>query len=225
MRIVLTLYILLLSALPAVLNAAPVRSLETYDLEARDVYEQIGNESLSFDAFKFAFRGWTRLKDSISLEKQIISLVDFSQPSSSKRFYLIDMDAKKVICQDYVAHGKNTGALMAKNFSNIPHSNQSSLGFYRTAETYHGKHGLSLRLDGLEKGINDKARQRAIVIHSAWYAEESFIKKHGRLGRSFGCPALPAGNYKDIIHLIKDGTLLFIYSPESAYLENSGILN
>lgn len=152
-------------------------------------------------------------------------MLDFSQPSSQKRFYLIDLDAKRVIHQDYVAHGKNTGALMAERFSNIPNSNQSSLGFYRTAETYHGKHGLSLRLDGLEKGINDKARQRAIVIHSAWYSEESFIKKHGRLGRSFGCPALPAGNYEEIIQWIKDGTLLFIYSPESTYLENSNILN
>jgi hypothetical protein len=114
---------------------------------------------------------------------------------------------------------------MAEKFSNTPLSNQSSLGFYKTAETYHGKHGLSLRLDGLEKGINDKARQRAIVIHSAKYAEESFIKTYGRLGRSFGCPALPAGNYTEIIKLIKDGTLLFIYYPQPAYLENSSILN
>jgi len=224
MRIVLALYTLLLSALTAV-YAAPPRGPNAYDVEAREAYEQIANESLSFDAFKFAFRGWIRLKDSISLDEQILSVVDFSQPSTCKRYYLIDMNARKVICQDYIAHGKNTGALNAENFSNIPHSNQSSLGFYRTAETYHGKHGLSLRLDGLEKGINDKARQRAIVIHSAWYAEESFVKKYGRLGRSFGCPALPAGNYKEIIQWIKDGTLLFIYSPESAYMENSGILN
>jgi hypothetical protein len=130
-----------------------------------------------------------------------------------------------VIFQDYVAHGKNTGNLMAEKFSNRPFSNQSSLGFFQTAETYHGKHGLSLRLDGLEKGINDKARQRAIVIHSAKYAEESFIKKYGRLGRSFGCPALPAGNYYEIIELIKGGTLLFIYYPQPGYLENSSVLN
>jgi hypothetical protein len=130
-----------------------------------------------------------------------------------------------VIYQDYIAHGKNTGNLMAEKFSNTPHSNQSSLGFYKTAETYHGKHGLSLKLDGLEIGINDMARQRAIVIHAAKYAEESFIKKYGRLGRSFGCPALPAQNYDEIIELIKGGTLLFIYFPESRYLENSSVLN
>lgn len=224
MRIVFPICILLLSSLTAVF-ADPAISRETNAGKAREVYEQIGNESMSFNAFKFAYLGWNRLKDSISLDGKIISVVDFSQPSTNKRFYLIDMGTKEVMYQDYVAHGKNTGSLMAKKFSNTPHSKQSSLGFYKTAETYHGKHGLSLRLDGLEKGINDKARQRAIVIHSAWYTEESFIRKYRRLGRSFGCPSLPAGNYNEIIKLIKGGTLLFIYSPELGYLKNSSILN
>jgi len=189
------------------------------------IYNQIGNYSLSFEAFDLALRGYGELKDSLHLRENIITVVDFSQPSTQKRFYLININTKEVLFQDYVAHGKNTGNLMAKKFSNTPHSNQSSLGFYKTGETYHGKHGLSLRLDGLEKGINDKARQRAIVIHSAKYAEESFIRKYGRLGRSFGCPALPAQNYDEIIGLIKGGTLLFIYFPESGYLDKSSILN
>ena len=205
--------------------ASRVNKGDAHAVKVRDFYEQIGNETMSFEAFELAFRGWTQLKDSLNLNENIISVVDFSQPSTRKRFYLIDMESREVMYQDYIAHGKNTGTLMAKKFSNIPHSNQSSLGFYRTAETYTGKHGLSLRIDGLEKGINDKARQRAIVIHSAWYAEESFIKKYGRLGRSFGCPALPAEDYPEIIELIKDGTLLFIYSPEAGYLENSNIIN
>jgi hypothetical protein len=193
--------------------------------DARYIYEQIDNQSMSFEAFDLAFRGWNELKDSIDLIDNVISVLDFSQPSNNKRFYLIDLDSRQVIYQDYVAHGRNTGNLMAEYFSNTPHSNQSSLGFYKTAETYHGKHGLSLKLDGLEKGINDKARQRAIVIHSAKYAEASFIKKYGRLGRSFGCPALPAQNYDEIIELIKGGTLLFIYFPEPGYLDNSSVLN
>lgn len=224
MRIVFPVFLLLLLGLPIVF-ANPSNSRDTYAVKYWEVYEEIGNESMSFDAFKFAFMGWNRLKDSISLDEKIISVVDFSQPSANKRFYLIDINKKEVIYQDYVAHGKNTGILMAEKFSNTPHSYQSSLGFYKTAETYHGKHGLSLRLDGLEPGINDKARQRAIVIHSAWYSEESFIKKYGRLGRSFGCPALPTRNYQEIIELIKGGTMLFIYSPESGYLEDSNILN
>jgi hypothetical protein len=193
--------------------------------DARYIYDQIDNQSMSFEAFDLAFKGWNELKDSIDLLNNVISVLDFSQPSNNKRFYLIDLDTRQVIYQDYVAHGRNTGNLMAEKFSNTPHSNQSSLGFYKTAETYHGKHGLSLKLDGLEIGINDKARQRAIVIHSAKYAEASFIKKYGRLGRSFGCPALPAQNYDEIIELIKGGTLLFIYFPEAGYLDNSSVLN
>ena len=224
MRRIFNIYLIAVLTMPTML-ASPANRVEAYTANAWDIYEQIGNETMSFEAFELAFRGWTHLKDSISLVENIISVVDFSQPSTHKRFYLINMEGREVMYQDYIAHGKNTGTLMAKKFSNIPHSNQSSLGFYKTAETYYGKHGLSLRLDGLEKGINDKARQRAIVIHSAWYTEESFIKKYGRLGRSFGCPALPVGNYTEIIELIKDGTLLFIYSTEAGYLENSSILN
>ena len=224
MKIYFYIYILFVLSVQ-VLSANPSNSGETSSSAVRDLYEQIGNETMSFEAFKLAYTGWAELKDSISLVGNIISLVDFSQPSSNKRFYLIDLDRKEVRFQDYVAHGMNTGTLMAREFSNNPNTHKSSLGFYITAETYYGKHGLSLRLDGLEKGINDLARQRAIVIHSAWYTEESFIKKYGRLGRSFGCPTLPVGDFTEIIELIKGGTLLFIYSPESGYLETSTILN
>ncbi len=215
MRVSVFLFVLIVFANPAFAGTS----------DAKSIYDQIDNQSMSFEAFDLAFRGWNELKDSIDLIDNVISVVDFSQPSNNKRFYLIDLDTRQVIYQDYVAHGRNTGNLMAEKFSNTPHSNQSSLGFYKTAETYNGKHGLSLKLDGLEKGINDKARQRAIVIHAAKYAEESFIRKYGRLGRSFGCPALPARNYEEIIELIKGGTLLFIYFPQSGYLENSSVLN
>lgn len=192
---------------------------------AIQMYSEMDNESLSYEAFEMAYKGWVKLKDSISFEKNLISLVDFSQPSTQKRFYLIDMDSHCIVYQNYVAHGKNSGMLNASKFSNIVHSNQSSLGFYKTGETYYGKHGLSLKLDGLEKGINDKARKRHIVIHQAAYAEEAFIKKYGRLGRSFGCPALPAADYNLVIDQIKNGTMLFIYHPLKAYQENSTVLN
>lgn len=189
------------------------------------IYSELNNNSLSFDAFDHAYAGWQKLKDSLSFKNNIITLVDFSQPSTKKRFYLIDMDTKQVVYQNYVAHGRNSGMLTAEKFSNIANSNQSSLGFYKTGETYIGKHGLSLKLDGLEKGINDKARERHIVIHKADYAEEAFIKQHGRLGRSFGCPAIPSVNYQFVIDKIKDGTLLFIYHPKATYLKSSSILN
>jgi hypothetical protein len=224
MRVIVLIFVFLVFTMPGFAGSFPDLQGET-SVDARYIYDQIDNQSISFEAFELAFRGWNEVKDSIGLIHNVISVIDFSQPSTNKRFYLIDLGTRQVVYQDYVAHGKNTGNLMAKKFSNTPHSNQSSLGFYKTGETYHGKHGLSLRLDGLEKGINDKARQRAIVIHSAKYAEASFIRKYGRLGRSFGCPALPAQNYDEIIDLIKGGTLLFIYFPESGYLDKSSILN
>lgn len=192
------------------------------DSISREAYDRLNNQSLTFDAFDKAYTAYVRLKDSLDLKEKYISVVDFSQPSTNKRFYLIDIEAEEVLFQDYVAHGKNTGVLEAKHFSNVLHSNQSSLGCYKTAETYYGKHGLSLRLDGLEEGINHMARKRNIVIHTAKYAEESFIKKYGRLGRSFGCPALPSGNYKAIIKLIKNGTLLFVYAPHQESFLLSG---
>jgi len=209
---------------PAIATSLSNRLDENSEI-SRDIYTQIAEESLSFEAFHLAYQGWIDLKDSLDLKQNIITVVDFSQPSTKKRFYLIDMESKSIIFQDYVAHGKNTGNLWAKNFSNIPNSNQSSLGFYKTAETYYGKHGLSLRLEGLETGINNLARKRAIVIHSADYAEEKFIERYGRLGRSFGCPALPARNYQKIVDKIKEGSLLFIYSPQEEYLKNSTVLN
>lgn len=210
-------------ACPILLNASA--TTKDKKINTKNIYEAICNKTICFEALDFAIQGFEKLQDSIKLKTNIISVLDFSQPSTNKRFYLIDINTKKVLYQDYVAHGKNTGSLMAKNFSNEVNSYKSSLGFYKTAETYFGKHGLSLRLDGLEKGINDKARQRAIVMHAADYAEESFINNHGRLGRSFGCPALPTKNYNKIINLIKNGSLLFIYAPKQNYLQNSTIIN
>lgn len=191
----------------------------------KSIYSQLENKSLSFEAFEMALKGFLELKDSLHLKENLISVVDYSQPSSQKRFYLINMETKKILFQDYVAHGRNTGLLKASKFSNKMNSYQSSLGFFKTAETYYGKNGLSLRLDGLEKGINNLARNRAIVIHTADYAEESYVKKWGRLGRSFGCPTLPPEHFNEIIELIKEGSLLFIYSPQDQYLQNSKILN
>ncbi len=130
----------------------------------------------------------------------------------------------KVLFHCLVSHGRNSGELMAENFSNIPGSNESSPGFYVTGETYIGKHGLSLALDGLETGINDKARARAIVIHGADYVSDDFIRTHGRLGRSQGCPAVPVELSEEIIKTIKGGSCLFIYAPIPDYTSNSPII-
>lgn len=198
---------------------------ENLPYNSKIIFSNLGSTNMSFKAFDLAFKGWLELKDSITINNKIIAIIDFNKPSTDKRFYLVNLETEKIIYQNYVAHGRNSGNLKAQKFSNIPSSFQSSLGFYKTAETYFGKHGLSLKLDGLEKGINHLARKRNIVIHSADYAEETFIKKYGRLGRSLGCPALPKENYKKLISQIKEGTLLFIYFPKSEYLNNSLVLN
>jgi hypothetical protein len=139
--------------------------------------------------------------------------------------WIIDMKDGMILHYGLVSHGRNSGDLMAQKFSNISSSNMSSLGFYLTGETYQGKHGYSLRLDGLEKGFNDKARERAIVIHGADYAHENFIQQTGRLGRSLGCPALPNEIANEVIDLIKEQSLLFIYGKDKDYLNKSAFLN
>lgn len=173
----------------------------------------------AFDALNFAMEGWEKLED--KLEKPLLTVIDFSLPSTEKRLWVIDMEKKEILLNTVVSHGRNSGELMANRFSNTPESFQSSLGFYKTAETYQGKHGYSLRLDGLEKGFNDLARARAIVMHGADYASEEFAKATGRLGRSLGCPALPTELSAKVIDLIKDGSLIFIYGNDPNYLNQS----
>jgi len=202
-------------------ESAFITGTESIHPEARNIYNSLCADDLSFSLFNLAYDGYLKLNEKHRFKSSIISVVDFNIPSNKKRFYLIDLENRQVLFNEYVTHGKNTGLLTADHFSNIMSSKQSSLGFFKTAETYHGKHGLSIRLDGLERGINDLARDRAIVIHSADYACESFINTHGRLGRSFGCPALPKENYNEIVDIIKEGTLLFIYSSKGDYLKQS----
>lgn len=156
---------------------------------------------------------------------EVITIIDFSLPSDKERLWVLDLIQGKVLFHCLVSHGRNSGELMADKFSNIPGSNASSPGFYITGETYIGKHGFSLKLDGLEMGINDKARTRAIVMHGADYVSTEFIRKYGRLGRSFGCPAVPQELSKEIIQTIKGGSCLFIYVPKTSYLSNSPIIS
>jgi hypothetical protein len=176
----------------------------------------------SKEVLELAMEGWEKLEN--DLKSPILTVIDFSLPSTEKRLWVIDPAKGLILHHSVVAHGRNSGELLAKTFSNQPESFQSSLGFYKTAETYQGKHGYSLRLDGLEKGFNDQARNRAIVIHGADYAKEEFAKSTGRLGRSLGCPALPPELSAKVIDLIKDGSLLFIYGKDDSYLQQSYLL-
>lgn len=186
---------------------------------------QLSQSGLSRYAFDYAIKGYNHLLASGKLKNdQIISIVDFSQASSKKRLYIIDLKNKKLLFNTYVSHGRNSGREMANQFSNEPESYKSSLGFYVTGDTYIGKHGFSMRLFGEERGINDNAHSRAIVMHSAVYVSEGAIRMQGFIGRSLGCPALPENLYKPIIGTIKNGSCLFLYSPDKYYAAHSDIL-
>lgn len=215
----------------AAVIASPVTtdsSFSTVFSAAGAVYNKINLQiyGLSADVFNYAWKGYQRL-----LEKKMISrsnyltICDFSQPSGKKRFYIIDVIQNKLITNSYVAHGRNSGADYATKFSNKPESLQSSLGFYITQGTYQGAHGLSLRINGVDPGYNDKAMARNIVIHGAAYVDEARAKQGVFMGRSFGCPAVPQKESAKIISTIKNGTCLFIYHLSRNYLLRSKILN
>ena len=186
----------------------------------------LGDAGLSATVFNSALEGLQKLDSKGVISKDdIITIVDFSQPSTQKRLYVLDLNNKQILFNTLVAHGKNSGGLWAKSFSNKTSSLKSSPGFYVTEDTYVGHNGYSLRLEGLEKNINDNAGKRAIVMHGAPYVDQSAISSLGYLGRSWGCPAVPEAQKEAIINTIKGGTCLFIYSPDKNYQKRSTLLN
>ena len=188
--------------------------------ETETVYGSIKSHSQSMPAyacFAKAMTGFKRLKQEGKITKDYLTVIDFSLSSTAKRLWIIDMDTQTVVYNTLVAHGRNSGDEFANQFSNDNSSNKSSLGFYATGEIYNGKHGQSLKLDGLEAGINDNARSRGVVMHAADYVSETFAQAHHRLGRSQGCPALPGNLTKEIVNLIKGKSCLFIYHPTQNY--------
>ena len=196
---------------------APATNSEVHSLYLSLQLKSIG---LSEAAFSYAWKGYQVLLDKKLVSKEgYLTICDFSQSSTKKRLYIIDMVNNTVVLNTYVAHGKNSGGEFARSFSNRSGSLQSSLGFYVTKQTYYGEHGLSLRVAGVEKGFNDKALGRNIVIHGADYIGNQ------KKGRSFGCPAVPKNESSRIINTIKNGHCLFVYHPSKKYLQGSKILN
>ncbi len=178
------------------------------------------SDRVSYPAFEQALSGYTK----IAHRKNIMTMIDFTKPSTEERLFVLDMDQRCLLYSSVVSHGRNSGTNYAVSFSNETGSYKSSLGFYVTENTYTGKNGYSLILDGLEKGFNDRAKERAIVIHGAPYSNPSVIANTGRLGRSQGCPALPQAVSVQIIDAIKGGSVLYIYADDPEYARESAFL-
>lgn len=204
--------------------AEPIAPAFEYEM----LYEEFSSSNVSLPAvtvFEKAMTGYSRLEKKGLVKNKLLTVVDFGLSSSKKRMWILNMDTKKVLFHTFVSHGKNTGGEFATQFSNTVNSLQSSLGFYVTAETYYGKNGLSLFIDGQEKGFNSNARKRYVVIHGADYAESSFIDSMGRLGRSYGCPAVPNSIAKNLIQTIEGNSVVYIHKENEKYLNNSALLN
>ena len=154
-----------------------------------------------------------------------LAVIDYSQPSSVRRLWIFDLKANRLLLRDFVAHGRHSGENFSTQFSNTEGSFQSSLGLFRTQESYRGKHGYSLRMDGLEPGVNDMARERAIVIHGADYVNPRLVKSQGRIGRSLGCPAVRPEVARMVVDQLKGGQFMFSWYPDRRWMQRSAYLN
>jgi L,D-transpeptidase catalytic domain len=219
-----TLAASVISSTPLAVVAAPNKLIA----EAHSLYDsmKLMRVGLSKKAFEFAWKGYQYMLDKKLLRNTgILSICDFSQSSRRKRLYIIDLESRKLLINTHVAHGRNSGREYAKSFSNNEESHKSSLGFYVTRDSYWGGHGLALEIDGLERGINDKAQERRIVVHGSDYIGDQFLRSNPFNGRSFGCPAVPSKVTAKVINTIKNGSCFFIYHPTKNYISKSRILN
>ena len=183
------------------------------DIEIKVMYRELSlNDKVSFSCFNNAMQGLEKIEELNNANDNLLVIVDYTKPSTEERLFVVDLEKKQILISSLVAHGRGTGDLYATEFSNKNNSYSTSSGFYLTGDIYNGKHGESLVLYGLEKGKNDNAKKRTIVIHSAYYANKNFAEKYGRLGRSKGCLALPTDLNSKIIHLISDRVVLYVHT-------------
>jgi len=181
--------------------------------------------NLNPEVLRLGFSAYLKAKARGLVKKPILTIIDYSKPSTEPRLIVLDLQHNDVMYQLHVAHGKTSGGNVATYFSNRPNSLASSLGVFLTGQTYQGKHGYSLRLNGLERGFNDNALSRAIVVHGSQYVSENIdYSRYGRIGRSWGCPAVSANVSGRLINLIKDGSLIFAYYPDKRWLSHSSFL-
>ncbi len=221
MNIILTLISL------AVLASNMTSSSVLYANSTFDINKEVSNLSqtapqLDKNVLKLALTAYQKATIKGAVKKQVLTVIDYSLPSSKQRMWIFDLQKDKLLYNTYVAHGQNSGMTTPNHFSNKTSSKATSLGTFVTKDTYMGSKGISLNLDGLEKGFNDNAYSRRVVIHGAWYVEPDFIKKAGRAGRSWGCPSIAQTLAKPVINTIKGGSVVFAYYPDQNYLSHTG---
>lgn len=210
------------------INTIVATAKPAFEMEAESLFANLDSNDFALpklESFEAALKGFYKLKEEGKVKNNILTIIDFGLSSRTKRLWVIDMTTDKILFNSLVAHGKNSGDDFATAFSNRTDSNKSSLGFYITGEVYNGKHGISMKLDGQENGINDNARSRAIVMHGADYVSQWFAKNHDRLGRSLGCPAIPMALTEDIINTLKNGSCLYIHHPSRADSQTFGSIS
>ncbi|GAB3825954.1 murein L,D-transpeptidase catalytic domain family protein [Hymenobacter jeollabukensis] len=218
--------LLLTAGLRPALAAAPTQVPTAAQTVAVAAFEQflartytgakLAQTGMSVQVLRNALIGYFNLRGRGLARRPVLTVIDFSRPSRQNRLWVIDLSHTRLLYHTLVAHGKNSGGDLAQTFSNREGSEMSSLGFYLTGDTYQGKHGLSLKLQGLDARYNSHAAERAVVVHAADYVCEDFIRQNGRLGRSQGCPALPPAQSAGIIKTIKSGSVLYVQGPSSA---------
>lgn len=203
-------------------NTAPFGSSAWLDQQTRIIGSQADN--LNTNVLKLGLTAYVKAREEGLDNKQVLTIIDYTKDSTERRLWVLDLKNNKVLFNTWVAHGKNSGQNSATSFSNQPGSLKSSLGVFLTEQTYVGHDGYSLRLMGLERGINDNAYRRNVVMHGAWYVNPETIQRYGQLGRSWGCPAVSERLVKPIINTIKEKTLVFVYYHDRNWLNRSNFL-
>ena len=199
-----------------------------FEEHVMDLYESIGlaDYGLGFDAFDFGLTGYYNLRQQGHLnDQELLTIIDFTKSSTERRFYMIDLAERKVIYHELCSHGVKSGEEYATSFSNKHNSRQSSIGFFVTAETYYGAKGFSLKLDGFDPGYNDNARGRGVVLHRAQYAYWLKKEQSGRIGKTYGCPAVPYSVYRNVIKKLGPGSCIFAYYDDELYLQTTDLIN
>lgn len=205
-------------------SSSTVFASSAYDVNSE--VKHLGQKAPQLDkrVLKLALSAYHKASSRGAVKKQVLTVIDYSIPSSKQRMWVFDVNHERLLYNTYVAHGQNSGMNTPSHFSNVSSSKQTSLGTFVTSDTYMGSNGYSLNLQGLEKGFNDNAYNRRVVIHGAWYVEPDYIRKAGRAGRSWGCPSIAKTLAKPVINMIKGGSVVFAYYPDRNYLSHSSYL-